>query len=88
MYNVCFGSDLKDFQDMEEASEWLDYCLRLEYGHTCENEACMCESMGIDNDSLEELREDYLIEEYNEDIDRIMCVGIRYVLKKNYYKGV
>lgn len=88
MSNVCFGSDMKDFQTMEEASEWLDYGLRLEYGHSCENQECMCESMGYDCDSLEELRQDYYIEEYNEELDRIMCVGMRYVLKKDYYKAI
>lgn len=88
MSYICFGSDLKDFQDMDEASEWLDYCLRLEYAHTCENEACMCESMGVDGYSLEKLREDYYIVEYDESLDRIMLTGMRYVLKKDYYKGV
>lgn len=87
MSNVCFGSEMKDFQTMEEASEWLDYGLRLEHGHSCANEECMCESMGNECDNLEELREDYYIEEYNEELDRIMCVGVRYVLKSNYYRA-
>lgn len=84
--NVCFGSDLKDLKTFEDADEWLDEALRLEYGHSCFDEECICESMGHECDSLEKLREDYSIEEYDEILDRIMCVGVRYVLKKNYFK--
>lgn len=74
MYNVCFDSDLKDMQSFEDADEWLDEALRLECGN---NDA-----------DLEELREDYHIEEFNPELDRIMCVGMRYVLKKDYYKAI
>lgn len=86
MNNVCFGSDLKNLKTFEEASEWLDYGLRLEYGHSCFDGDCLCESMGHECDNLADLREDYSIEEFNEELDRVMCVGVRYVLKKNYFE--
>lgn len=84
MNNICFDSDNKDFESFEDASEYLDDCLRS----SCDYNECICESMGHECDNLEELREDYSIDEYNEETDRIMWNGTRYVFKQNYYKGL
>lgn len=89
MNNVCFGSDLKDMQNFEEASEWLEEVLLLESPNLelCENQECCCKELGHECDSLEAQREEYHIEEFNPELDRIMCVGITYVLKKDYFKA-
>ena len=87
MNHVCFDSDNLELKDFDEASEFLDESLLKDSPNleSCENQECICASMGHECDSLEELREDYYITEYNEATDRIMWTGTRYVLKQNYY---
>lgn len=86
MSNVCFDSDNLDLTDFDEASEILDECLLADSPNleSCENEECICASMGHECDTLESIREDYIIEEYDPQCDRIMWTGTRHVLKKDY----
>ena len=90
MYNVCFDSDNLELKDVDEASKFLDDSLLKDSPNleSCENQECCCKALGHEYSSLEEEREEYHIEEYNPELDRIMCVGIRYVLKKDYYKAI
>jgi hypothetical protein len=70
MSHVCFDSDNQDLPDIETASDYLDECLYAAFG---------------DNADVEEERQEYSIEEYNESIDRILYRGNRLALIKNYY---
>ena len=84
MYNVCFESKLEDFKTLEDADEFLDRRIEEELAH---DGLEAYEEEGDITKDFSDYRGEYSIEEYDEDRDRIICVGIRYVLKKDYYKG-
>lgn len=87
--NICFDSLNLAYDHIDDISEYLDQAILKESPNleACENQECCCKALGHECSSLEEEREDYSIEEYNEEADRIMWNGTGYVLKKNYYKG-
>lgn len=86
MNNVCFDSDSKDFKTDIDASDYLDECITDLIAERCANGECECLACAGDCNCFEEEREEYWIAEYREDIDRLMWVGNRYVLKSNYYE--
>ncbi|HSH66703.1 MAG TPA: hypothetical protein VLB84_13140 [Bacteroidia bacterium] len=90
MNNVCFDTENENLTDFDETSEFLDEAILKESPNleACENKECCCQALGHECDSLEVERGEYIIQEYNEETDRIMWNGQRYVLKKDYYKGV
>lgn len=87
MSNICFDSENLELNDFDEASQLLDESLLKQSPNleACENEECACEEAGHECSSLDEERQEYTIEEYDEDIDRIMWAGTRYILRKNYF---
>ena len=87
---VGIDSENENLTDFDEASEFLDEAILKESPNleACENKECCCKALGHECDSLEAERGEYIIEEYNQDTDRLMWTGTRYTLRKDYYKGV
>ncbi len=82
MNNICFDTCNKQYDHIDDISEYLDRMVEEEL-----------KSDGIDpfqatEKEYNDYRNEYSIEEYDETIDRIMWLGTRYVLKKDYYKAI
>jgi hypothetical protein len=82
MNNVCFDSYDKAYDHIDDASDYLDRMVEEELASDGINPLQATEKEYTD------YRGEYSIEEYDESIDRIMWTGTRYVLKKDYYKGI
>jgi hypothetical protein len=80
MNNVCFDSENKAYDHIDDASEYLDRMVEEQLQSDGINPFQATEK------EYNDYRGEYSIEEYDESIDRIMWTGTRYVLKKDYYK--
>lgn len=84
MSNVCFESNEKEFDDFDATREYLANCIFDNYSD-CEDEYCVCEKCDPEGESFDANMGEYEVIEYNEETDRLMWTGTRYVLKQNYY---
>lgn len=87
MSNVSFESQDKHLDDFDACREYLYNCIFDNYSD-CKDEYCVCEKCDPEGMNFDQNTGEYEVIEYDESLDRLMWSGTRYVLKKDYYKGI